>query len=350
MELEAVLRGTKAAELINVPHRARGLLQEFLVNGPGRPAPEQEWPPLQQGVLSRVVRVRFESSALARMGLRRLEEAMLGVVQEDEWSLRPILQEPPGQLEDRAPEWRADLKKFPAAKVDSFAMLLLGGPPLQPPARGGRRSNGARADRRLHEGEHVSDGDTSGYSSSGSEDVEAPASMGTRRADMSWQTTTRGLADRERRSDMAVDDSSRKAAVGQGRKRGAAGSGPGGRRGAGGGGAGAAELTGAVERGFDPRRTHGGGAAGGAGGGGPGGQREICGGGGFWQNDSEGTPEDWDGQQEIDNGSGEDNGGAAEEMDQDGSGVGGLSGRVHPAGWATKTKSQKHKYKQRRRK
>ena len=48
--------------------------------------------------------------------------------------------------------------------------------------------------------------------------------------------------------------------------------------------------------------------------------------------------------------SGEDNGGAVEEMDQDGSGVGGLSGRVHPAGWATKTKSQKHRYKQRRRK
>ena len=90
MELEAVLRGTKVVELINVPHRARGLLQEFLVNGPGRPAPEQEWPPPQQGMLSRVVRVRFESPALARMGLRRLEEAMLGVVQEDEWSLRPI--------------------------------------------------------------------------------------------------------------------------------------------------------------------------------------------------------------------------------------------------------------------
>ena len=154
-------------------------------------------------------------------------------------------------------------------------LLLLGGPPLQPPARGGRRSNGARADRRLQEGEHVSDGDTSGYSSSGSEDVEAPASMGTRRADLSWQTTTRGLAGRGRRGDMAVDGPSGKAAAGQGRRRGAAGSGPGGRRGAGGGGAGAAELTGAVERGFDPRRTHGGGAAGGAGGDGPGRQQEI---------------------------------------------------------------------------
>ena len=52
MELEAALRGTKVVELINVPHRAWGLLQEFLVNGPGRPAPEQEWPPPQQGMLS----------------------------------------------------------------------------------------------------------------------------------------------------------------------------------------------------------------------------------------------------------------------------------------------------------
>ena len=34
-----------------------------------------------------------------------------------------------------------------------------------------------------------------------------------------------------------------------------------------------------------------------------------------------------DGQQEIGSGSGEDNGGAAVEMDHDGSGVGGLSGR-----------------------
>ena len=80
---------------------------------------------------------------------------------------------------------------------------------------------------------------------------------------------------------MAVDDSSGKAAAGQGRKRGAAGSGLEGRRGAGGGGAGAAELTGAVEQGFDPHRIGGGGAAGGAGGGGPGGQREIRGDGGF---------------------------------------------------------------------
>ena len=87
--------------------------------------------------------------------------------------------------------WRAEFKKFTAVKVDFLAMLLLGGPPLQPPARGGRRSKDAGADRGLQEGGHVSDGDASGYSSSGAEDVEAPASMGTRNADMSWQTTTR---------------------------------------------------------------------------------------------------------------------------------------------------------------
>ena len=47
--------------------------------------------------------------------------------------------------------------------------------------------------------------------------------------------------------------------------------------------------------------------------------------------------------------SGEDNGGAVEEMDQDGSGVGGPSGRVYPADWETKTRNQKSKYWKRRR-
>ena len=37
--------------------------------------------------------------------------------------------------------------------------------------------------------------------------------------------------------------------------------------------------------------------------------------------------------------SGEDDGGAVEEMDQDGSDVGGPIGRVYPADWATKTKA-----------
>ena len=46
--------------------------------------------------------------------------------------------------------------------------------------------------------------------------------------------------------------------------------------------------------------------------------------------------------------SGEDNSGAVEEMDQDGSGVSGPSGRVYPADWETKTKDQKKKYKRRR--
>ena len=48
--------------------------------------------------------------------------------------------------------------------------------------------------------------------------------------------------------------------------------------------------------------------------------------------------------------SSDDNGGEMEEMDQDGSGVGGLSGRVYPADWATKTRAQKQRYWQRWRK
>ena len=125
---------------------------------------------------------------------------------------------------------------------------------------------------------------------------------------------------------MAVDDSSGKAAAGQGRKRGAAGSGLEGRRGAGGGGAGAAELTGTMERGFDPRRTHGGGAAGGAGGGGPGGQQEICGGGVVWQNDDDGMSVEGGststlgaetGKQDFDSRRA-DGGGAVDEMDRNG--------------------------------
>ena len=95
--------------------------------------------------------------------------------------------------------------------------------------------------------------------------------MGTRRADMSWQTTTRGLADRERERATSTPAAETGTVVGDG------------------------------------------------------------------------------GAEEIGSGSGEDNGGAAEEMDQEGSGVGGLSGRVHPAGWETKTRAQKRKYWKRRR-
>ena len=55
------------------------------------------------------------------------------------------------------------------------------------------------------------------------------------------------------------------------------------------------------------------------------------------------------GAEEIGSGSGGDSGGAAEEIDQDGSGGGGLSGRVYPADWETKTKGQKKMYWKRRR-
>ena len=78
------------------------------------------------------------------------------------------------------------------------------------------------------------------------------ASVGTKGACTHRLTTTPGLLDRERRGDMAVGDSSGKAAAGQGRKRGAAGGGPGRRRGGGGGGggAGAADVAWAVEQGY----------------------------------------------------------------------------------------------------
>ena len=417
MELDAVLRGTKVVELINVPHRARGLLQEFPVNGPGRPAPEQEWPPPQQGALSRVVRVRFESPALARMGLRRLEEAMLGVVGHHDWHLQPTLVWRPEHMEDWAPEWRVEFKSFPASKVASLPMLLLAGSPLQGPARGDGRSEAGGAEMR-HQGQS-SDGDTNEYGGSSSEEGEAPVSVGTKRdytrqrtaapglvngegggdmlADDSpgtaatsqgrkrgttgggqgsggtkrdctrKRTATPGLRDSGGGCDMAADDAPGTAATNQGRKRGTTDGGPGRRRGAGGGGgAGAADVTGAMEQGFSPRRAGGSGAAGGAGGGGPGGQQEIGGGGGFWQNDNggmdiggrststpaaeTGTVGGDGGAEEIGSSSGGDSGGAAEEMDQDGSGLGGLSGRLYPAGWKTKTAAQKHKYNQRRRK
>ena len=45
---------------------------------------------------------------------------------------------------------------------------------------------------------------------------------------------------------------------------------------------------------------------------------------------------------------GDDNGGAAEEMDQGGSDLSGLSGRVCPTDWATKTKAPKKDYWKRR--
>ena len=221
MELEAVLRGTKVVELINVPHRARGLLQEFLVNGPGRPAPEQEWPPPQQGMLSRVVRVRFESPALARMGLRRLEEAMLTVVGHREWRVLADLRWSQERGRDRAPEWRVDFKNFPESKVKSLPMLILAGPLLQGPARGGGRSGAGGAEVRHQEGEQSSDGDTSEYSGSSPEEVDAPVAGGTKRDCTRQRTATPGLRDSGGGGDMAADDTPGTVATNQGRKRGA---------------------------------------------------------------------------------------------------------------------------------
>ena len=141
---------------------------------------------------------------------------------------------------------------------------------------------------RYQEETQASDGDMGEYIGSSSEEVDAPVSVGTKRDYTRQRTAAPGLVNGEGGGDMLVDDSPWTAATSQGRKRGTTGGGPGRRRGAGGGGAGAADLTGAVEHGFDPRRTDGGGVAGGAGGGGPGGQQEVGGGGGFWQNDDDG--------------------------------------------------------------
>ena len=89
------------------------------------------------------------------------------------------------------------------------------------------------------------------------------------------------------------------------------------------------------------------------------GPREICGGGGLWRTDNDGMDDGGrtastpaaetgtvvgdGGAEEIGSGSGGDSGGAAEEMDQEGSGGGGLSDRVLPAGWATKTRTIRQK-------
>ena len=53
------------------------------------------------------------------------------------------------------------------------------------------------------------------------------------------------------------------------------------------------------------------------------------------------------GAEEIGSGSGGDSGGAAEEMDQDGSGGGGLSDRAHAENWLTMTRQQRKNWKQR---
>ena len=242
---------------------------------------------------------------------------MLTVVGHREWRVLADLRWSQERGRDRAPEWRVDFKNFPESKVKSLPMMILVGPLLQGPARGGGRSGAGGAEARHQDGEQSSDGDTSEYSGSSSEEGDAPVSGGTKRDCTRQRTATPGLRDSGGGCDMAADDAPGTAATNQGRKRGTTDGGPGRRRGAGGGGgAGAADLTGAVEQGFDPRRTDGGGAAGDAGGGGLGRQQEISGGGGGGD------------------------GGAAEEMDRDGADDGG----GEPC-WAEMTRAQRKKWK-----
>ena len=153
------------------------------------------------------------------MGLRRLEEAMPGVVKRQEWRLRPVLCELPGRTGDQTPEWRVDFKRFPESKVKSLPMLILAGPLLQGPARGGGRSGAGGAEARHQEGEQSSDGDTSEYSGSSSEEVDAPVSVGTKRDYTRQRTAAPGLRDSEGGGDMAVDESPETTAANQGRKR-----------------------------------------------------------------------------------------------------------------------------------
>ena len=151
--------------------------------------------------------MRFESPALARMGLRRLEEAMLGVAGHREWRVLADLRWPQERGRDQAPEWRVDFKRFPESKVKSLPMLILAGPLLQGPARGGGRSRADRAEARYQEGEQASDGDTSEYSGSSSEEGDAPVSVGTKRDHIRQRTAAPGLVNGEGGGDMLVDDS-----------------------------------------------------------------------------------------------------------------------------------------------
>ena len=114
---------------------------------------------------------------------------MPGVVKRQEWRLRPVLCELPGRTGDQTPEWRVDFKRFPESKVKSLSMLILAGPLLQGPARGGGRSGAGGAEARHQEGEQSSDGDTGEYSGSSSEEVDAPVYVGTKRKDYTRQQT-----------------------------------------------------------------------------------------------------------------------------------------------------------------
>ena len=90
-------------------------------------------------------------------------------------------------------QWRVDFKRFPESKVMSLPMLLLAGPPRQGPARGGGRGGAGGTERRHQEGEQASDGDTSEYSGSSSEEGDAPVSVGTKRDYTRQRTAAPGL-------------------------------------------------------------------------------------------------------------------------------------------------------------
>ena len=163
-------------------------------------------------------------------------------------------------------------------------MLMLAGPPLQGPARGHGRSGADGAEMRYQEREQSSDGDTSEYSGSSSEEGDAPVSVGMERDYTRQRTAAPGLGNMgiEGRATPTPGAGAWKATASQWAARG----GPEMQREIGGGGDGGDSGT-AEEIDRDGAD------------GGPGGQQDR------WQ--------------ETDNGSGEDNGGAAE----DGSDVGG---------------------------
>ena len=91
--------------------------------------------------------MRSDSLALARMGLRRLEDALPGVVKRQKWRLRPVLWELPGQTGDQTPEWRVDFKRFPESKVICIpAYAAVGRTATAGPSKG-RRSAGPAGQR-----------------------------------------------------------------------------------------------------------------------------------------------------------------------------------------------------------
>ena len=110
---------------------------------------DQEWPPLQQGAMSRrAARVRFKSPAQTS-SCTDWTAAPRGCYTRSGTRRRLVYAAyPRGRPEKLMTGCRSggsSSVKFPAAKTPPLAMLLLGGPPLQPPARGGwRRSRSPR--------------------------------------------------------------------------------------------------------------------------------------------------------------------------------------------------------------